>query len=44
MNERKSRLPEIIDILTHNDIGSQEELSRKLAARGVLCHSGHIVA
>ncbi len=34
MNERKSRLSEIIDILTHNDIGSQEELSRKLAARG----------
>lgn len=34
MKKRKSRLPEIIDILTHNNIGSQEELSQQLAERG----------
>lgn len=34
MKKRKSRLPEIVDILTHNSIGSQEELSRQLASRG----------
>lgn len=34
MNSRKIRLPEIIDILTHNIISSQEELSKQLAVRG----------
>ncbi|MDE6528174.1 MAG: arginine repressor [Muribaculaceae bacterium] len=34
MNSRKIRLPEIIDILTHNNISSQEELSKQLAVRG----------
>lgn len=34
MNSRKLRLPEIIDILTHNIISSQEELSKQLAIRG----------
>lgn len=34
MKKRKTRLPEIIDILTHNNIGSQEELSQQLAERG----------
>jgi arginine repressor len=34
MKKRKSRLPEIVDILTHNNIGSQEELSKQLASRG----------
>ena len=30
MKKRKSRLPVIVDILTHNCIGSQEELSKQL--------------
>lgn len=34
MNSRKTRLPEIIDILTHQVISSQEELSKQLAVRG----------
>lgn len=34
MNSRKKRLPEIIDILTHQVIASQEELSKHLAVRG----------
>lgn len=34
MNSRKIRLPEIIDILTHNTVSSQEELSKQLALRG----------
>ncbi len=34
MNSRKTRLPEIIDILTHQTISSQEELSKQLAVRG----------
>lgn len=34
MNSRKNRLPEIIDILTHQVISSQEDLSRQLAVRG----------
>lgn len=34
MNSRKARLPEIIDILTHQEISSQEELSKLLAVRG----------
>ncbi len=36
MKKRKSRLPVIIDILTHNSIGSQEELSKQLAIRGFI--------
>lgn len=36
MKNRKSRLPIIIDILTHNSIGSQEELSKQLAMRGFI--------
>lgn len=36
MKKRKSRLPVIIDILTHNSIGSQEELSKQLAVRGFI--------
>lgn len=34
MNNRKIRLPEIVDILTRQFISSQEELSRQLAVRG----------
>ena len=34
MNSRKLRLPEIIDILTHQSISSQEDLSKQLAIRG----------
>ena len=34
MKKRKSRLPVIVDILTHNSIGSQEELANILAERG----------
>ena len=34
MNKRKTRLQAILEILTNNVIGSQEELSRLLAARG----------
>jgi len=34
MKRRKSRLPVIVDILTNNSIGSQDELSRQLAKRG----------
>ncbi len=34
MNNRKLRLPEIIDILTHQSISSQEDLSKQLAIRG----------
>lgn len=34
MNSRKARLPEIIDILAHHIISSQEELSKQLAIRG----------
>lgn len=36
MNSRKTRLPEIIDILTHNVISSQEDLSKQLAIRGFI--------
>ncbi len=36
MKKRKSRLPVIVDILTHNCIGSQEELSKQLAMRGYI--------
>ena len=36
MKKRKSRLPVIVDILTHNCIGSQEELSKQLAIRGFI--------
>jgi len=36
MNSRKLRLPEIIDILTHNIISSQEELSKQLVTRGYI--------
>ena len=36
MNSRKARLPEIIDILTHHVISSQEELSKQLAVRGFI--------
>lgn len=36
MKKRKSRLPVIVDILTHNCIGSQEELSKQLAVRGYI--------
>ena len=36
MKKRKSRLPVIVDILTHNSIGSQEELSKQLAIRGYI--------
>ncbi len=34
MKRRKSRLPVIVDILTNNSIGSQEELAKQLAKRG----------
>jgi transcriptional regulator of arginine metabolism len=34
MNSRKARLPEIIDILAHQVISSQEDLSHQLALRG----------
>lgn len=34
MNSRKARLPEIIDILAHQIISSQEDLSKQLAIRG----------
>lgn len=36
MNSRKARLPEIIDILAHQVISSQEELSKQLAIRGYI--------
>jgi len=36
MNSRKNRLPEIIEILTHQVISSQEELSKQLAVRGYI--------
>ncbi len=36
MKKRKSRLPVIIDILTHHSIGSQDELSKLLATRGYI--------
>ena len=36
MNSRKMRLPEIIDILTHKSVSSQEELSKQLAVRGFI--------
>lgn len=36
MKKRKSRLPVIVEILTEHSIGSQEELSRQLAARGYI--------
>ena len=36
MKVRKTRLPEIIDILTHQSIRSQEELSKQLAIRGFI--------
>lgn len=35
MNNKKSRLNEIVEILTHNTISSQEELLEKLASRGI---------
>ena len=34
MNKRQIRLLAILEILNNNSIGSQEELSRLLAARG----------
>lgn len=34
MKIRKTRLPEIIDIISHQTIRSQEELSKQLAIRG----------
>lgn len=34
MNNRKTRLPEIIDILNHHVISSQEDLAKQLALRG----------
>ncbi|MDE6438179.1 MAG: hypothetical protein K2L62_00815 [Muribaculaceae bacterium] len=34
MNNRKARLPEIIDILNNHVVSSQEELSKQLALRG----------
>lgn len=34
MNNRKTRLPEIVDILSHHAVSSQEELSKQLAVRG----------
>lgn len=36
MKTRKSRLPVIVDILTNNHIGSQDELSKQLAIRGFI--------
>lgn len=36
MKNRKSRLPVIIDILTHNNISSQDELSKHLAIKGYI--------
>ncbi|MCM1517497.1 MAG: arginine repressor [Pseudoflavonifractor sp.] len=36
MKKRKSRLPVIVEILTEHSIGSQEELSKQLAARGYI--------
>ena len=36
MNKRKTRLQAILEILTNNCFGSQDELSRLLAARGFL--------
>ena len=36
MNSRKARLPEIIDILAHQVISSQEELSKQPAIRGYI--------
>lgn len=36
MNKRKTRLQAILEIVTNNCIGSQDELSRLLAARGFL--------
>lgn len=36
MKNRKSRLPVIVEILNDQNIGSQEELSRQLAARGFI--------
>ncbi len=36
MKIRKTRLPEIIDIISHQTIRSQEELSKQLAIRGYI--------
>lgn len=36
MKNRKSRLPVIVDILTHNNISSQDELSKHLATKGYI--------
>lgn len=36
MKKRKSRLPVIVEILNEHSIGSQEELSKQLAARGYI--------
>lgn len=36
MKKRKSRLPVIVEILKHNCISSQEELSKQLAVRGYI--------
>ena len=36
MKVRESRLPEIIDIISHQTIRSQEELSKQLAIRGFI--------
>lgn len=36
MNSRKTRLPEIVNILTHQAIASQEELSKQLAVKGFI--------
>lgn len=36
MNNKKSRLNEIVEILTHNSIASQEELLERLSHRGIV--------
>ena len=36
MKVRETRLPEIIDIISHQTIRSQEELSKQLAVRGYI--------
>lgn len=36
MKNRNSRLPVIVETLTHNHISSQEELSKQLATRGYI--------
>ena len=39
MSKRQTRLLAILEILTNNCIGSQDELSRLLAARGFLVNT-----